>query len=917
MVATWIETAAKGRAGGPIRAGMWSAAVIGTHPVEDNQRVWLEILADDLDLGRIPAYWIENKGGNSFWHAPIPPQAVGVRLHYRSVAEHDGSEPAFSGYQDSIVRPNLPDRTESSDLLGTTVEGLVGNRTMTVRVDSRGSTYDVYFPTVGLHSNVRPKEGDLPQSRSHFRAIVGGLAIGRRLDWFTERAAWESFQNYSGMTNLLATDLTWRHGPIRVLITDFVAMGDSLPVNAGMEKSPGQYIKRFRITNEGAELRQAMIAVYVQAEVNGGVGDPGLSWHDQDRALLASNRGHSHSNRKLARDATVEFALALDPRGDVDCEPTGPNEAILYRWIDLPAGKPVSVDLLVSGAFTGWSGDRGTFEHWLRPALVWFRSPTTDLNVVEQTTANQWETFIEPIPDLHFPRASYAVNLRRSALVAALHADAEHGGIASGLDRGLSAYCWPRDAMWVGGAMERLGHPEINRGVLQWLSRVRLLHHPFLYWFQKYSIDGVPEWEAPAIDQTAMIPWSLEQYYRRTGDLELVTNIWPMVEQAVRVCGGDSGGHPGLYMDEPLKLISSAGMGDQIYGAFLYSNACVVAGLRSAARLAALVGRSEASRRCVALADKIWNEGILPEAPVGRTDAPGLGDPESGRFYSGRHISILRDLWTHHPDFMIDRSHRLDVSMLAMAVPFGLLPASDPRLVKTAQTILRANNKVSSDPDVLARFSYEPNPTDRTSLGGGQQETSTLATLWMVRYLIQLGRETGQGRHWNRAISMIEAILSRMSPLGLVLRAGGRGPESARAVANPSGNTWRLHAVLIETMLDLGGLEYDAVDRRLTLQPVLPGPWAQTGITRSFPCGRITYRLERPIGGKVHRLRLESALEIPVMLQVQAACPGLTELGPWHASPSSPEPVFDASTGRVSWSVRLPFGESEWSWTWG
>ena len=90
MLATWIETAAKGRGGGPIRAGMWSAAVIGTHPVEDNQRVWLEILADDLDLGRIPAYWIENKSGNSYWHAPIPPQAVGVRLHYRSVAEREG-----------------------------------------------------------------------------------------------------------------------------------------------------------------------------------------------------------------------------------------------------------------------------------------------------------------------------------------------------------------------------------------------------------------------------------------------------------------------------------------------------------------------------------------------------------------------------------------------------------------------------------------------------------------------------------------------------------------------------------------------------------------------------------------------------------------------------------------------------------
>ena len=148
-----------------------------------------------------------------------------------------------------------------------------------------------------------------------------------------------------------------------------------------------------------------MFAVYVQAEVNGGVGDIGLSWHDQDRALLAINRGHGHANRKLARDSTIEFALALDPRGDVDCEPTGPNEAILYRWIELPAGEPVSVDLLVSGAFTGWSGDRGTFEHWLRPALTWFRSPETDLDQVEQTTAQEWDRFIEPMPEPPLSRA--------------------------------------------------------------------------------------------------------------------------------------------------------------------------------------------------------------------------------------------------------------------------------------------------------------------------------------------------------------------------------------------------------------------------------------------------------------------------------------------------------------------------------
>ncbi len=915
MLATWIETAAKGRSAGPIRAGMWSAAVVGTHPIEKNQRVWLELFADDLALGRIPAFWIENKGGNSFWHAPIPPQAVGIRLHYRSVAEREDLETAYSAFQDSIVRPNLPDRTESTDLLGSAVEGLVGNRAMSVRVDGRGSTYDVYFPTVGLHSNVRPKEGDRPQSRSHFRSIVGGLAVGRRLDWFNERSTWDAVQHYSGSTNLLTTDLAWRNGPIRVVITDFVAMGDSLPVNAGMEKSPGQYIKRFRIRNDGEEPRLAIFAVYVQAEVNGGVGDMGLSWHDQDRALLAVNRGHGHSNRKLARDSTVEFALALDHRGDVDCEPTGTNEAILYRWIDLPPGESVTVDLLVSGAFTGWRGDQGSFVHWLRPALNWFRS--TNLDQVEQSTALKWDEFVEPLPTIQLPKPAYAVNLRRSALAAALHADAETGAVAAGLDRGLSAYCWPRDAVWVGCALARLGHPEILRGVYEWLSKVKVKNSPFLYWFQKYSIDGIPEWETPAIDQTAMIPWGLERYYRLTGDLDFVAGVWPMVEQAAQVCAGDSGGHPGLSFDETLNLVSSAGLGDQLYGGFLYSNAVVVAGLRAASRLAERLAYAESADRWNALADRIWFEGVMKEVATEREGSPGLIDPETGRFLSGRRLSMLRGLWTSDPDYVADRSSNIEVSALTLSCPFGLLPAVDPLLVKTSEAIYRANETRSADKNLLARTSYPSPSTPRKGHLGEHHEISSLATFAMIRYLLQLGRESGQGRHWLRAVAMIDALLGRLGPLGLTLRAGGRIGEPVAIASSPGGTAWGIHAMLIETMLDLAGLGYDAVDDRLTLSPTLPISWANTGSSSKFACGEVSYRLDRPIGGAVHHLPLAVKLLRPVSLDVAIPCPGLVELGPWKSHPPSPSPEFDPTTSRLNWTVPLPKGESRWSFTWG
>jgi glucoamylase len=913
MLSTWIEAAAKGRHGGQVRAGMWSAVVVGTHPIEADQEVWLELNADDSSIGPLPAFWIENKGVNSLWHVPIPPQAVNVRLHYRAWASRRG-ESASSRFQDTIVRPNLPDKTESPEAGGSAPEGLVGNQMMTVRVDSRGSTHDVYFPTVGLHSDIRPAEGELPQSRSHFRAIVAGLALGRRLDWFSERLAWGAFQHYQGATNLLMTELTWRHGPFRVLATDFVAKGKSMPRTAGGTETPGQYIKRFRILNEGPDRTSAMFGLYVQAEVNGGIGETGLSWHDQDRTLLAINRGHGHVNRKLARDATVEFAIALDDRGEVQCEPTGPNEAILLRKFEIPAGESILVDVLVSGAFTGWRGDPGTFEHWLKPALQWFRS--TDLDLVEQATAQEWDSFVEPLPSLNFPKPGYAVSLRRSSLAAALHADEQWGAIASGFDRGLSAYCWPREAVWVGGAMDRAGHPEIGRRVYQWLAAVKGQTHAYSYWFQKYTIDGQPEWETPAIDQTAMVPWGVERHYRRTGDRAFVVAAWPIVERAASVCEGVSG-HPGLRWIEDLNLVSSAGIWDSRFGSFLYSNAVVVAGLRAASRLARLLDREEQAIKWDERATRIWESGILGESAADGEEA-GLVDHATGRFLEARRLSTLKGWWSEKPENSIERSQALDISMLGLVVPFGLLPAADPRIRSTAEAIYR-QNAIAGDANFFVRWSPESSGNTRNGLPteSHAHALSSLATLWMARYLIRLGRETGEGRIWNLALSILDALLARLGPLGISLRAASRGGDLGRTGVDATSGVWDLQSMLIETMLDLTGLEYDAPDRRLELDPTLPGAWPHIGLSRKYPCGEINYRLERPIGATVHRLTLQARLDHPVRLAVGVTCPGLGQLGPWSSEPETATPTYKSASSRLEWSIDLPEGESSWVWTWG
>ena len=68
---------------------------------------------------------------------------------------------------------------------------------------------------------------------------------------------------------------------------------------------------------------------------------------------------------------------------------------------------------------------------------------------------------------------------------------------------------------------------------------------------------------------------------------------------------------------------------------------------------------------------------------------------------------------------------------------------------------------------------------------------------------------------------MVDAILDRLLPLGLAVRldaGSGRLAVWARCLLA----LWGLHAMLVEAMLDLAGLDYDAPDRRLTLRPRSP-----------------------------------------------------------------------------------------------
>jgi hypothetical protein len=163
---------------------------------------------------------------------------------------------------------------------------------------------------------------------------------------------------------------------------------------------------------------------------------------------------------------------------------------------------------------------------------------------------------------------------------------------------------------------------------------------------------------------------------------------------------------------------------------------------------------------------------------------------------------------------------------------------------------------------------------------------------------------------------MLDDILGRLGPLGLTLRPGTRHNGSEEN-PRPLPGAWSLHAMLIETLQDLGGLDFDASVNVLELEPVLPPGWPSVGLTAPLACGEVGYRLDLNRGVPYH-LTFHGRLKRQVSLKVDLTCPGLAHLGAWQSRPEpQAAPAFEGTTGRLRWTVDLPEGDVKREWTWG
>ncbi len=900
MQTTWIESPVQGRHGGPIRAGQWAFVVIGTHPVEVGQTVGLELEVNDQSLGYLPGYWLENKSGNSYWHVPIPPLGIHTKLRYQAIARHERSDEVSRTHTlNAVVRPNPPRWIDNSHVIQDVPEGLIGNRRTTARIDSKASTYDIYFPSVALHSNIRPAEGETPQSRTHFRGIVAGLAEAGAIDWFSE-SIWQGTQSYEPGTNVLKTVLGHRDSQLRVFVHDFAVDCEPWPEGTSGPIVPCTYLKRYEIRNDSDVERNLIFAVFIHSEVNGGIGEPVLSWNDAESALMASNAGHGHSNRKLARDSTVSFVISLDSRGSTNCEPVAPSQAVLTRSVTLPPRGSERVDVLIAGSFSMKQGDQALFDRTLRPTLDWFRK--VDLHMVETSTIRRWQGLASELNKVFSPELEWDELLQRSALSAILHCDSGFGSVASGFDRGLNAYCRPREAMFTAEVLGKLGLHRDSRRIFEWLESVRDRNPAHRFWFQKYSMDGVPEWETPSVDQSGLLPWALMRHVRRSGDVELYAALWPAVRQAAEVMMGETG-HPGLAWVDDLSLIRSAGMWDLRFGCHIFGNSVAVAGLRAAAEIAEILNETpREARKWRDRSDRILHEGILGRfAP----DKPGMVDNRRGHLRPVRRMNRRLGHWVVKDPAELDDPDIADPGTLGPCIPLGLIPAESEIMV---QSYLMLNSDIQDRNNSANSY--------RTL----RHDIQVLTRLWMARYQLELAKRTGDEAALTRAQVHLRSVLEATGPLGLCVGPLGNDQHKVGQMMMPG--VWGLQLQVCEILLEFGGLTYDALEKRIAMRPIMPRTSHSQGARINLPGGWFRYSIRYETTGR-YVLTMEWETASPVALETGIVLPVLAEPRQWRRFETRqseiplPRMSWTEKNRTMSWTEILPAGNCrvvrEWS----
>ena len=605
-------------------------------------------------------------------------------------------------------------------------EAVIGNKKMLATYSKKGELLRLFYPNVD------------------FRQFIDYFHIGLKINdsqiiYLHEDINNVYNQQYLQDTNILKTIIENKYFKLKISQIDAITIKDDI------------LIKKFKFINENnIDLR---INFLINSKMLSSQDNP-ISARIFDDTLIQYNYDYSvgiFSKKKITsyqlHDVNRNFASGVI--GGKDYIGMSSNSAISYDLGSLKPGEEREFTLFIC-----MKENKGTkIEENIENSIDKIRKFEVDKKI--DSIKKYWRKFVKEHINLDTSNFSEKLDsiYKRSILLFPLLINSETGGIiaAPEIDEerkvsGGYAYCWPRDAVFITKALDILGM--CNEAKDFYIKFCKNTQSKNGMWEQRFYTNGnlAPCW-GYQIDETASVVYGICEHYKFKKDIEFLKQSIKMCENAVEFLF--------KYIENLLEIDEEDSVKKEIElknkntnkievhlsydlwemneGVHLYSLASIFSAFDAMIYMDEELQKNNNSNR-------IKQEIVLNRKLKLEKYKHLIKKYITNNFYDERQKIFYRNL----------TDKKMDISLLGIFVPFGLLSTSEKSAKNLAEKI---------------------NMTLRTYTGGylrfegdnycGGKNPWVISTLWMALYYIKADKK-------NKAMECIDFVVNTASKNGLL-----------------------------------------------------------------------------------------------------------------------------------------------------